>query len=609
KAGPGEEELASLTSVSNGDTFRFFTTDTKGFNSEITVFVNGVNHVAIHVSCSQPIYVGQVFGLFEIVAGKDKNGGVLRECDGTIPDPECGECEGGLTSLSVRYQGSETDATIRVYEDKVQSGNLIHTENNVNNGDEFTITNSGDKMHPKVRITINGRENYTEMHTSCSSGTVEVGDVVDDFLVIAGISKDGGDLCGSVPDPDPDPDPTCEDGSYDITTFGGFTFEFIGVTENINGTSTWTYTVTGDNPVNPDYKNLYHWALALCEDEHNVIEANYNGHESYNENYLNFYGIKWDQGIDKENGVKTFSFTLDDQYNVVPVVVGFKNVDGDLFYCQIYGPSCEGDPDPDPEPELFGNIAFEDLWPGKGDYDLNDLVIEYDFAVTKDNNEYVESITATFEVRCFGAGLHNGFGFTFPNVDRSDIVNVTGYDIVNTTAYSLGSNGTENGQSKATFILYDDTYRLMQHPGSGTGVNTEHPHPYVTPAILTLTIEFANHAVTYSQLDIGNFNPFIVKNQDRDIEIHLPNYPPTDLAHSSYYGTGDDDTNPPDKYYLTENNLPWAIMIPERFDYPVEFQSVLGAYNHFAEWAQGDGITYADWYQDLYGYRNESVIY
>ncbi len=167
----------------------------------------------------------------------------------------------------------------------------------------------------------------------------------------------------------------------------------------------------------------------------------------------------------------------------------------------------------------------------------------------------------------------------------------------------------KNGQSAATFILYDNTYRLMQHPGSGIGVNTDHPAPYVTPATLTMNIEFVDNAVTYSQLDIGNFNPFIVINQNRGMEVHLPDYPHSDLADPSYFGTYDDDTNPPDKYYLTQDNLPWAILIPERFDYPVEKQIILGAYHHFAEWAQSDGVQYPDWYLDEPGYRNASVIY
>lgn len=259
---------------------------------------------------------------------------------------------------------------------------------------------------------------------------------------------------------------------------------------------------------------------------------------------------------------------------------------------------------------FVGTFAVEDLWPSKGDYDINDLVIEYDFEVTKDNQDNVEHITATFKIKAFGAGYQNGFGFEFPGVSTSDIASVSGYDIANGSIFNIANNGVENGQSAAVFIAYDNTFRIMTHPGSGIGVNTDKPAPYVEPETITLEIEFVDDAVTFTELNIGEFNPFIIVNQNRDVEVHLPNYKPTDLASSSYFGNIDDDTDPNNnRYYKTEDNLFWAINIPELFEYPVEKQIILGAYNHFAEWAQSDGQDYPDWYKDLAGYRNASVIY
>lgn len=399
------------------------------------------------------------------------------------------------------------------------------------------------------------------------------------------------------------------DEDPNTTTFGGFSFEFDGMIENINGTSSWTYTVTGIAPEGSGYKDLSHWVLALCDD-HEVSSANYDW-ELNTDPTLEVYGIKWDKEINKTGGTSTFTFILDGHYDVVPAnVVAFK-AGGDKFYCTIAGPSCEGTtPDPDPDPEFDGTFAVEDLWPGKGDYDINDLVLEYDFDITKDNDENIEHITAKFTIRAFGAGFSNGFGFELPGVSPSDIASVSGYDIVNTSTYSLASNGVENGQTNATFIVYDNAFRIMTHPGSGIGVNTDKPAPYVDPVTITLEIEFADEAVTYSELNIGEFNPFIIVDQNRDMEVHLPNYKPTDLASSSYFGTIDDDTDPnSERYYKTEDNLFWAINIPARFDYPVEKQVIIGAYNHFAEWAQSDGQDYPDWYKDLAGYRNASVIY
>ena len=113
----------------------------------------------------------------------------------TPPPEECGECDGQMTSLTLQYQGDETNATIRVYKDKVQPNKLIATFTDVNQGDEFTFVGTGNdnKLGAKVRLTVNDGD-YTEIHTSCSQ-PIEVGMVYDDFLLVAGISHEGGPLC------------------------------------------------------------------------------------------------------------------------------------------------------------------------------------------------------------------------------------------------------------------------------------------------------------------------------------------------------------------------------------------------------------------------------
>ncbi len=40
-----------------------------------------------------------------------------------------------------------------------------------------------------------------------------------------------------------------------------------------------------------------------------------------------------------------------------------------------------------------------------------------------------------------------------------------------------------------------------------------------------------------------------------------------------------------------------------------EKQDITGAYFHFAEWAQSDGLLYPDWFLDKTGYRNQPLIY
>lgn len=117
-------------------------------------------------------------------------------------------------------------------------------------------------------------------------------------------------------------------------------------------------------------------------------------------------------------------------------------------------------------------------------------------------------------------------------------------------------------------------------------------------------------AVSLTELNISEFNPFIVARMIRGMEVHLPDYLPTDLADPDYFGTEDDDTNPATgKYYKTSANLPWVLNIYEEFDYPLEEVPITDAYLKFGDWVQSNGEDYPDWYQDDPGYRDSEKIY
>ncbi len=257
----------------------------------------------------------------------------------------------------------------------------------------------------------------------------------------------------------------------------------------------------------------------------------------------------------------------------------------------------------------FGTLAFEDLWPAKGDYDFNDLVIDYQFNISTTTLNYVESVEATFIIKAIGAGYENGFGFQFPSTVDANNLTVTGYSL-SENIVTINGNGTEAGQQAPTIIVFDNAFNQMAHAGSGIGINTEESSPYVTPDTLIINIQFDANTVTYNQLDISNFNPFIFVNKDRSVEVHLPDYLPTSLANQNLFGTLDDDSNAATgKYYKSSNNLPWAINIYESFDYPIEKQQIVWAYLKFAEWATSSGTTFEDWYKDLPGYRDSNKIY
>lgn len=315
------------------------------------------------------------------------------------------------------------------------------------------------------------------------------------------------------------------------------------------------------------------------------------------------YQLKLDESIEITSAAIT-----DDNFRLVASTLGQGDLEESIQNCGVF-----------PLEQYEGSLAYEDLYPGKGDSDFNDLVLNYDFKISKNNQEVVQSITATFVIRAFGASTHNGFGFTLPTVDPNDIISVSGFDVTNNNVFSIAGNGLENGQSKATVIVFDDAYRVMPTTGGGTGANTQLAYGYTEPVTVVVEIDFdnTNNPMTFSELNIGTFNPFMIVGTAvngapglRGREIHLPNYEPSDLFDNSYFQSVSDDSSPSEgRYFVTANNLPWAINITEEFLWAIEFEDITKAYNMFADWAQNNGTIFPDWYKNNTGYRNNSFIY
>ena len=295
--------------------------------------------------------------------------------------------------------------------------------------------------------------------------------------------------------------------------------------------------------------------------------------------------------------------------NMATTVVGGNDTDGD----GVNDNNDEYPLDPtaafsthSPAQGVYGTLAFEDLYPKKGDYDMNDVVVDYNIVYLKNAANNVSKMHFNLKLRAFGGGYRSGFAFEMP-FPSSEVSLVSGNSI--TESYlNMTPNGLEAGQSNAVVVAFDNSYSLMPSPGGGF-VNTEPGTGYINDVDITVEMVFVNPK-NEAACGIAPFNPFIMANQQRGYEVHLPDYPPTDLADTSLFGTEDDDSNPAqNKYYKTSNNLPWAIHIPSSFDYPIEKEQISNAYLKFADWATSGGTAFPDWYLPNSGYRNNSKIY
>lgn len=261
-----------------------------------------------------------------------------------------------------------------------------------------------------------------------------------------------------------------------------------------------------------------------------------------------------------------------------------------------------------PGQNSFGSLAYEDLWPSRGDYDFNDLVIDYKFKQIKNADNEIIAIGARFKVRAIGGSKANGFGFQL-DITPNQVSELISDYTVSAGDLSFDDNGLESNQEKATVIVFGDGFNLLPHPGTGSGVNTNVANSFVQPVTVYLEVLFTS-AVSEDDLGSAPYNAFIFRTADRGREIHLPGYAPTDMVNESYFGTENDATNlGAGYYYKTQLGHPWGMNLPISFTYPLEKVSILEGYLRFGQWAASGGFSYMDWYTEQEGYRSDTRLY
>ena len=254
----------------------------------------------------------------------------------------------------------------------------------------------------------------------------------------------------------------------------------------------------------------------------------------------------------------------------------------------------------------FVTLAFEDLWPSVGDYDLNDLVVHYRTTIKKAGSSVI-AVSISGEIVATGANFHNGFGVEIPGISRDSIEEASIEFTINGIAQP--ASPLEAGQSNAVFIVTDDIWDHVTQAEGCAFYRTENDcgdSPIQASFTITATLRTP---VDDSQLTDQLFNPFIFATNGymrssifseppgRGLEIHLKNHAPTDLADPALLGRADDTSNAgAGLYYLTQQGLPWALEIGTQWQHPSEFQDLVQAYPEFSEWVQSQGSLNADWY-------------
>tara|TARA_R110002126_G_scaffold181187_2_gene329957 strand:+ start:48821 stop:50569 length:1749 start_codon:yes stop_codon:yes gene_type:complete len=231
-------------------------------------------------------------------------------------------------------------------------------------------------------------------------------------------------------------------------------------------------------------------------------------------------------------------------------------------------------------------IAFEDLWPYSGDYDFNDLVISYNIKTILNSENKVTQIDYSYIVESIGGSFTNGFGVELEGVLPSAISSVSGANLTE-GIINNNANGTESLQPNAVIVFFDNSH-------INVGLSN------------TISIIFTE-PITTTALGTAPFNPFLIINKNRQKEVHLPNKPTTYYPKTTSIEVGP-TVKDSDGDFKTPQGFPWAMNINGKYKAPKESVIIIDAYNFFADWATSGGNSYADWYQDKRGYRNNANL-
>ena len=223
-------------------------------------------------------------------------------------------------------------------------------------------------------------------------------------------------------------------------------------------------------------------------------------------------------------------------------------------------------------------LAFEDLWPSKGDYDFNDLVVNVKVSLTRDAS--LNWVSADYEVAldAVGAGLNSGLAMRLVDANKQTKANM----IASITGDAGADPDVTNG-----IIIFNDPDELRSQYYTNTNPNQS----LTTPDTAKFTINFSANDGSAILPDF-----YIFRSNERGREVHLPGFAGTAAADASLYNSNDDVNGT----YRTSNGLPWAIELildGTSFNHPNETVDMIEAYPNFGNWAGSGGGSHADWYQ------------
>lgn len=235
---------------------------------------------------------------------------------------------------------------------------------------------------------------------------------------------------------------------------------------------------------------------------------------------------------------------------------------------------------------LRGIYAFEDLWPSRGDYDMNDVMVRLDY----EKRFTTKGITQeSFLLKTYRNQAANDNGLAL-RLEGAELASgqVTG---------AVRAPGSEEFEP-VEFVREGDVLLLTDNVKTSTGTTYKVTVEY--PATIKEELGSAARPFIY-RTDRAGLQP------GTRWEVHIPYEAPTERIDWSLFGTGDDRSVPTEgRYYVRANKYPFAFFLSGATDSDLkglldpanEKRPIDELYPDYVKWVLTGGTSHTDWYKE-----------
>jgi LruC domain-containing protein len=254
-----------------------------------------------------------------------------------------------------------------------------------------------------------------------------------------------------------------------------------------------------------------------------------------------------------------------------------------------------------PSKNGFATMMYEDLWPLIGDYDFNDVVMQYRMKRTLGGQNSLKRLESTYTVQAQGAGYSNGYSLHLPGVAKSNIASVSltkngvpvSHEIIegpaSETILVISSNIKDDIVSSCEF------FRTLTSCKEDINLSYDLDVSFVTPVPLSVIGQPPYDPFLFAATRTYHGSSFFGVRPERSWELHQKHFAGTSLFNPAYYNLEADTSSAP-FYFINANNMPWVINITDTFSHPAENQDISVVYPEFTQWIDAGGFAFTDWY-------------